>query len=38
MRPIPSTRKTPMHTKKPKPIIMIEDFGNGIFIQWKIFL
>jgi hypothetical protein len=36
MRPT-TTRKTIMtKTINPKPTIKVEDFGNGIFINWKI--
>lgn len=31
----PPKKETPM-TNTPKPIITTEDFGNGIFINWKI--
>jgi len=27
---------TPQSDSKPKPVIRTEDFGNGIFINWKI--
>jgi hypothetical protein len=30
------TRKNPMTNYSPKPTIKVEDFGNGIFINWKI--
>lgn len=33
----PPTRKKPPMNPKPQPIIKIEDFGNGVIINWKVY-
>lgn len=34
--PDPTTKKETPMTNTPKPTIKVEDFGNGITINWKI--